>query len=113
MQPQAGTDLGASLTSARKSNGEIILSSPLLIACEPLRLRGMVSGSSGLAVAVWGGNLAACQAWWYRHYDPHGNELKELEKEARSAERGLWQDPNPVPPWEWRRIHRDDRKSPR
>ncbi len=28
MQPQAGTDLEASLTSARKSNGEIILSSP-------------------------------------------------------------------------------------
>jgi len=27
MQPQAGTDLEASLTSARKPNGEIILSS--------------------------------------------------------------------------------------
>ena len=29
--------------------------------------------------------------------------LKGLEKAAREAEKGLWADPHPVPPWEWRK----------
>jgi hypothetical protein len=29
--------------------------------------------------------------------------LEGLEKEAREARIGLWAEPQPVPPWEWRR----------
>jgi len=29
-----------------------------------------------------------------------------LEQEARAAKRGLWADPSPVPPWEWRKAAR-------
>ena len=29
--------------------------------------------------------------------------LKALEMEARIAEKGLWSDPNPIPPWEFRK----------
>ncbi|HZR82061.1 MAG TPA: thermonuclease family protein [Candidatus Binatia bacterium] len=40
-------------------------------------------------------------AWHYRHYsnDP---TLARLEAEARAAHRGLWIDPHPTPPWEYR-----------
>ena len=34
-----------------------------------------------------------------------------MEVDARKAKRGLWSDPNPVPPWEWRRIQAAKRKA--
>ena len=40
--------------------------------------------------------------WWYRKYAPNDQELKRLESEARRDKRGLFADPSPVPPWEWR-----------
>lgn len=41
--------------------------------------------------------------WWYRKYAPDDSVLEALEAEAREANRGLWIDPRPVPPWEWRK----------
>ena len=37
------------------------------------------------------------------HYAPADRELARLESEARAARLGLWSQPNPVPPWEWRK----------
>lgn len=45
--------------------------------------------------------VRAGYAWWYRKYSSD-TTLGLLESEARAASRGLWVDPNPVPPWEWR-----------
>ena len=44
--------------------------------------------------------------WWYRKYAPGDTVLEGLENEAREAKRGLWADPRPVPPWEWRKRTR-------
>jgi len=41
-------------------------------------------------------------AWWYWRYAPDDETLAQLEREARGAKRGLWADPEPVSPWEWR-----------
>ena len=41
-------------------------------------------------------------AWVYERYATDA-ALPELQDEARTAKRGLWVDPAPVPPWEWRK----------
>lgn len=48
--------------------------------------------------------VRAGHAWVYRAYAPKRSPLIALEAEARAARRGLWADPNPVPPWEWRKA---------
>jgi endonuclease YncB( thermonuclease family) len=42
-------------------------------------------------------------AWWYRQYSVD-DALRQLEEEARAAQRGLWADHNPVAPWEFRKA---------
>jgi endonuclease YncB( thermonuclease family) len=44
-------------------------------------------------------------AWRYVQYDKPG-EFTAAEDDARAHRRGLWADPNPTPPWEWRKIKR-------
>jgi endonuclease YncB( thermonuclease family) len=41
-------------------------------------------------------------AWAYRPYVVD-RRLFEIEAAAKAAGRGLWSEPEPVPPWEWRR----------
>lgn len=41
-------------------------------------------------------------AWVYPRYAPKGSPLFQIEMEARAARRGLWADPDPTPPWEYR-----------
>jgi len=41
-------------------------------------------------------------AWHYLKYNKD-KALADAEKEARKGKRGLWADPSPVPPWDWRR----------
>jgi endonuclease YncB( thermonuclease family) len=40
---------------------------------------------------------------WYPEYAPENVVLAELQRRARRAGLGLWADPHPVPPWEWRK----------
>lgn len=50
---------------------------------------------------VWRG-----YAWWYRSYAPNDRDLEQLESAAKTAKRGLWSQPSPVPPWSWRKGDR-------
>ncbi|MHC1699466.1 MAG: thermonuclease family protein [Humidesulfovibrio sp.] len=50
-------------------------------------------------------------AWVYGQYCQRVDicaRLRQAEAEAGSAGRGLWADPRPVPPWEWRRRHKTE-----
>ncbi|MBX3646760.1 MAG: thermonuclease family protein [Rhodocyclaceae bacterium] len=44
-------------------------------------------------------------AWVYDRYVTD-RSLYGLQDEARGARRGLWADPSPMPPWEWRKQAR-------
>ena len=44
-------------------------------------------------------------AWAYEHY-LKDERLLAVQADAREAQRGLWADVQPVPPWEWRRARR-------
>jgi endonuclease YncB( thermonuclease family) len=48
-------------------------------------------------------------AWTYSRYAPRDSPLFAVEQEARTARRGLWTDPAPVAPWNWRRTGRQSR----
>lgn len=41
-------------------------------------------------------------AWRYEAYSKDA-ALLAAQNEAKAARRGLWGDPTPIPPWEWRR----------
>lgn len=43
--------------------------------------------------------------WVYRQY-AKDLKLLDIEAEAKASRRGLWGDPDPIPPWEWRRGKR-------
>lgn len=40
-------------------------------------------------------------AWHYKKYSAD-NSYAALEQEARKQRTGLWSEPNPIAPWEWR-----------
>lgn len=43
-------------------------------------------------------------AWVFERYAPKNSPLYGVQAEAKAAKRGLWDDPEPVPPWEWRKA---------
>ena len=55
-------------------------------------------------------------AWWYQDYakDQSAEDQGRYESavtEARKRKLGLWSEPNPIPPWAWRRGQRTSPKS--
>lgn len=61
-------------------------------------------------------NLAQIQAgmaWHYKAYQreqtvPDRRMYAEAESRAVTTKQGLWAEPNPVPPWDWRKARRKD-----
>ena len=51
--------------------------------------------------------LRAGRAWHYNYFAPANEfpQFHQAEEKARRQRLGLWKNDNPVPPWEWRRLH--------
>jgi micrococcal nuclease len=52
-------------------------------------------------------------AWVYKQYckESFCSEWLKIEGIARKAGAGLWIEPKPIPPWDWRRAKKNKRKS--
>ena len=61
---------------------------------------GVVTLPGGLVVQEE--MLRAGMAWVYQKYCKDCRQWTEIQGEARSHGLGLWQEANPVAPWEWR-----------
>jgi micrococcal nuclease len=64
------------------------------------RIVGIVTNPENIIVneALLKGGMA----WHYKKYDSNPDWSK-MEKEASASKIGLWQDANPIPPWDWRK----------
>lgn len=49
--------------------------------------------------------IRAGMAWCYRRYCDNPKYI-EAEKTAKATKIGLWREPDPVPPWQWRKKKR-------
>ena len=49
-------------------------------------------------------------AWWQRSASNDAS-LEVLEELARASGKGLWSEPNPVPPWKWKATKKTSRRS--
>jgi endonuclease YncB( thermonuclease family) len=56
--------------------------------------------------------LTAGLAWHFERYSDD-EELAAAERNARAARRGLWADPEPVPPWEFRASEKERKANAR
>jgi micrococcal nuclease len=48
-------------------------------------------------------------AWWQRSAASNAS-LEVLEELARASGKGLWSEPNPVPPWKWKSTKQNSGK---
>jgi len=51
--------------------------------------------------------VKAGMAWYYVKYGRGYEHLQTVERDARTARRGLWADEEPVPPWDWRKSKKE------
>ena len=84
-----------------------------LVAGTTVKVESVTTDRYGRTVGIVSDNevninkemVRAGYAWVYRKYcdRPFCSEWLSLEDKARSSRIGLWQEPDPIPPWEWRR----------
>jgi len=48
--------------------------------------------------------VRAGYAWWYSKYAPKDYVLKVLQDASGASKAGLWANPDPMPPWEFRKY---------
>src|SRR5882672_487872 len=88
-------------TPVMRSSLLFFLTVASLTVCADVLDGRVVSVADGDTITL----LDAGLAWWYRKYAHEQLPRDRIDYEAvedRAADRvGLWQDANPVPPWEW------------
>lgn len=91
--------------TAKRSLAEMVLGKQVKITSEAVDQYGrMVARISVDGLDVNAEQIRRGMAWENSRF--HNNrELLALQEEAKQAPRGLWAQDNPMPPWEWRKLH--------
>jgi endonuclease YncB( thermonuclease family) len=113
--PERGQAFGRRATEALKS---ILSTGPVVVDCYKVDRygRGVCRvNASGDDVCL--SLIRTGMAWHYAAYaseqSPATAEAYAQAQEAAQVARvGLWQDPSPVAPWDWRKAHSGPRKRP-
>ena len=90
-------------TRARQALGERLQGKQVRVEWEKRDKYGRTLGTVYLAdesINLW--LVRNGWAWQYKQYSK-SETLKRAEDAARKERVGLWIDPSPVPPWEWRK----------
>ena len=87
---------------SRQSLAEMVFNKSVSVEKETVDKYGRTVGTVFVdGMDVNKNQVARGMAWVYRKY-AHDKTLVQIEDNERQARTGLWADPNPVPPWEYR-----------
>lgn len=98
--PERGQDFG---TASREALADMVFGKTIDVVDQGQDRYGRwISRISVDGIDVNREMVAGGYAWHYAAYssDP---SLGQLQEQARSQRLGLWAQPNPIPPWEWRK----------
>lgn len=103
--PESQQDFGQ---TAKRNLSHLIFGKDVAVTWSKIDRYGRIVGtvkSGGQDINLE--QLRAGLAWYFRKYEsdvpPANRRLYDAaEAEARRSKRGLWQQPNPTPPWDWR-----------
>ncbi|MBM4056974.1 MAG: hypothetical protein FJ275_01890 [Planctomycetes bacterium] len=99
---------------AREATGDLVHERQVVVTTneEPDRYGRLVGrvtlGGRDVGLAL----LEAGWVWQFTRYDT-SVLYRDAEQAARRARRGLWADPKPAPPWEWRKMPKGEREKRR
>lgn len=106
--PERGQDYGK---AAKEAFGELMQDQQLRVVAVDSDRYGRVVGDVYTTGGTWV-NLELVKrgmAWHYLAYSSD-ERLAAAEREARAARVGLWSQPRPVAPWDWRKEKRSGGK---
>jgi endonuclease YncB( thermonuclease family) len=104
--PEKAQDYG---TQSRQALSNLIFSKEVEVVQKSKDRYGRVIGISFVdGLNVNEEMLRIGLVWHYTDYDK-SERWANLQKEARQGRRGLWNQPNPTPPWQWRKEKRQER----
>jgi len=98
--------------NAKQSLSDLVFGQPVSVEWQKLDRYGRIVGK--VLVNGQDANLEQIRrgmAWHFKKYDREQEPLdrgtySQAEIEARMGNRGLWSDPEPIPPWDWRKSKR-------
>ena len=91
--------------TSRRSLSDMVLGQQIKVSSQAVDKYGRIVAHLDLdGLDVNAEQIRRGMAWEYSHF--HGNqELVALQEEAMQVPRGLWALSDPMPPWEWRKLH--------